>query len=56
MTKVIIGHEDLFNLQETETDNRPEKDHFDFNYKWVDNFSDTERITVRKRKTPIQLI
>jgi hypothetical protein len=50
MTKVRIGHEDVFIAQVTNSDNIPEKYHFDFNHKWIANSSDKKRMTVRKIK------
>jgi hypothetical protein len=37
MLTVRVGHEDVFISQVTDADNIPEKDHFNFNHKWVAN-------------------
>jgi hypothetical protein len=45
-----VGHGDAFVAHVIDADNIPEKSHFDFNFKWVDNNSDKKRIAVRKKK------
>jgi hypothetical protein len=44
MSKVRVEHEEVFIVHVTNVENIPEKDHFDFNHKWVANNSDTKRI------------
>jgi hypothetical protein len=50
MSKVRIGHEDVFIAHVMNSDNILEKYHFDFNHKWIANSSDKKRIAVRKIK------
>jgi hypothetical protein len=50
MSKVRVGHKELFIAHLTNTDHIPERFHFDFNHKWVVNNSYTKRIVVRKIK------
>jgi hypothetical protein len=50
MSKVRIGHEDVFIPHVTNSDPIPEKYHFNFNHLWIANSSDTKRIAVRKIK------
>jgi hypothetical protein len=50
MSKVRVGHENVFIAHVTNADYIPEKYHFDFNHKWVANNNDTKRIAVRKIK------
>jgi hypothetical protein len=50
MSKVKIGHVDVFIIQVTNVDNIPEKYHFDVNHKWVANNSDTKTTAIRKIK------
>jgi hypothetical protein len=50
MSKVRIGHEVIFIDPITESDNIPEKYHFDFNHKYIAYNSETKRIAVRKIK------
>jgi hypothetical protein len=64
MTKVRIGHEDVFIAKTYHHDNTgfiresiPDKYHFHFNPKWISNTSNTKRIAVRKIKVlPITFI
>jgi hypothetical protein len=37
MSKVRVEHEDVFISQVTNADNFSEKNHFDFNRKWIAN-------------------
>jgi hypothetical protein len=50
MSKVRVGRENEFIVHITNTDNIPEKYHFNFNHKWADNNSDIKRIEVRTIK------
>jgi hypothetical protein len=50
MSKVRVGRENEFIAHITNTDNIPEKYHFNFNHKWVVNNGDIKRITVRTIK------
>jgi hypothetical protein len=50
MSKVRVGHEDLFIVHVTNADNISEKHHFDFNHKKITNNSHTKRISVREIK------
>jgi hypothetical protein len=56
MTEVRVEHEDLFIAHVADSDNIPEKCHFDSNHKWVANNSDTTKVAVRKIKvSPMNL-
>jgi hypothetical protein len=50
MSRVRVGHENEFIAHITNTDNIPEKYHFNFNHKWVAKNSDIKRIAVRAIK------
>jgi hypothetical protein len=50
MSKVRVGHEDVFITHVRDTDNIPRKYHFNFNHKWIANSSETKGITVRNIK------
>jgi hypothetical protein len=50
MPKIRVGHENEFIAHITNTNNIPEKYHFNFNHKWVVNNSYIKRITVRTIK------
>jgi phage gp46-like protein len=50
MSKVRVGHEDVFSAHVIDADNITEKYRFNFNHKWIVNNSVTKRISVRKIK------
>jgi hypothetical protein len=55
MSKVRVGHEDLFIAHLIYADNIREKYHFKFNRKCAINSSDTKRIGGRKKAYPMNL-